>query len=93
MGIFNLNFTNGRGGTLAALAAGALIAWLEVRIRRRTPDALKVHIPSLLAIIVTGLVTIYVLQPLGGLITDGITGVLLYIMKAIRGFPDTGADW
>ena len=82
MGIFNLNFTNGRGGTLAALAAGALIAWLEVRIRRRTPDALKVHIPSLLAIIVTGLVTIYVLQPLGGLITDGITGVLLYIMNS-----------
>ena len=82
MGIFGLTFTNGRGGTLAALTAGALIAWLEINIKKKTPDALKIHLPSLLAIIITGIVTVYVLQPIGGLITDGITNALLYIMNS-----------
>ncbi|NCB32661.1 MAG: hypothetical protein EOM64_02055 [Erysipelotrichia bacterium] len=83
MGIFGLKFTNGRGGTLAALAAGALIAWLEIRIKKHTPDALKIHMPSLLAIIITGLVTLYVLQPIGGLITDGVTSAFLWMIDTI----------
>lgn len=80
MGIMDLVFTNGRGGTLAALAAGTLIAIVEREIKKRVPDALKIHVPSLLSIIVVGLVTIYILQPICGLITDGITGLFLWLM-------------
>ena len=83
MGFLNLNFTNGRGGTLAAMAAGALIAWLEQKIKEHTPDALKIHLPSLLSIIITGLVTIYILQPIGGVITDAITKAMLWMMNTI----------
>ena len=57
MGFLGLTFTNGRGGTLSALAAGALIAIVERWIKKRTPDALKVHLPSLGAIVVVGLLT------------------------------------
>ena len=80
MGVFGLIFTNGRGGTLAALAAGALIAVVEREIKKRVPDALKIHLPSLLSIIIVGLVTIYALQPVCGLVTDGITAAFLWLM-------------
>lgn len=80
MGFMNLIFTNGRGGTLAALAAGALIAVVEREVKKRVPDALKIHLPSLIAIIVVGLVTIYALQPICGVITDGVTNAFLWLM-------------
>ena len=80
MGMFGLTFTNGRGGTLAAMAAGALIAWLEIKIKKHTPEALRIHVPALCAIIITGLVTIYVLQPVGGLITEAVTAAFLWML-------------
>ena len=42
-GLFGIMIVNGRGGTLAALAAGALIAVFERKIKENVPDALKIH--------------------------------------------------
>lgn len=81
MGLFGLTFLNGRGGTLAALAAGALIAVVERWIKKRCPDALKIHLPSLGSIVVVGLATMFILQPVCGLITDAITAVLLWLFE------------
>lgn len=81
MGIMGLVFTNGRGGTLAALAAGALIAVVEKEIKKRVPDALKIHLPSLISIIVVGLVTIYLIQPVAGVITDLVTNAFLWLLE------------
>ena len=80
VGILGLVFTNGRGGTLAALAAGALIAVVEREVKKRVPDALKIHLPSLLSIIIVGLATIYVIQPVAGVITDVITNAFLWLL-------------
>ncbi len=81
MGIMDLTFINGRGGTLAALAAGALIAIVERWIKKRTPDSFKVHIPSLVSIVIVGLVTIFVLQPVLGFVTDVLTGALIWLFE------------
>lgn len=81
MGIMDLTFTNGRGGTLAALAAGALIAVVERWIKKHTPDALKVHLPSLGAIVIVGLLTMFVLQPVLGFIMDIVTAGLLWLFN------------
>ena len=83
MGMFNLTFTNGRGGTLAAMAAGALIAVLEKKIAKHTPDYLRIHVPALLSIVIVGLITIYILQPIAGLITDGVTAAFLWMINNI----------
>ena len=80
VGILGLVFTNGRGGTLAALAAGALIAVVEREVKKRVPDALKIHLPALLSIIIVGLATIYVIQPVAGVITDVITNAFLWLL-------------
>lgn len=81
MGFLGLTFVNGRGGTLAALAAGALIAVVEKWFKKHTPDALRVHIPPLCSIVVVGLLTMFVLQPVFGLITDIITTVLIWLFE------------
>ena len=81
MGILGLTFANGRGGTLAAMAAGALIATVEKRIKKHTPDALRVHFPTLASVIIVGIVTIYIIQPVGGLITDVITNGFMWLLN------------
>lgn len=80
-GLFGVSIVNGRGGTLAALFAGALIAIVERKIRKHVPDALKIHIPPLVSIVVVGLLTIYAIQPVAGLISDGITNMFLWLLE------------
>lgn len=78
MGILGLTFTNGRGGALAALAAGALCAVVEKAVKKHTPGSLAVHMPSLVTIVVVGLLTLFVLQPLLGFVMDLITNIILW---------------
>lgn len=86
MGFLGLSFISGRGGTLAALAAGALIAVVELKIKKHTPYALRIHVPALVSVIIVGFVTIYVLQPVAGLVTDMITTVLLWLFNNAGAF-------
>lgn len=79
-GLFGVTVVNGRGGTLAALAAGALIAYVEKKIKDRVPNALRIHVPALVSIIIVGLITIYLIQPVAGLISDGITNLFLWLL-------------
>lgn len=81
MGFLGLTFTNGKGGTLAALAAGALIAVVEKWMKQHCPDALKIHLPSLGAIVVVGLATLFIIQPVCGILTTGITNVLMWLVN------------
>lgn len=81
MGIGALKFTNGRGGVIAALCAGVLIALVEKWVKKRIPDALRVHTPALVAIMTVGLITVYILQPVGGFITDWIATSLLWVFN------------
>lgn len=81
MGIGTLTFSNGRGGTLAAIAAGALIAIVEKKVKEKCPHALRVHVPALVSVFVVGLLTLYVLQPIGGVVTDVIAKFLIWMLN------------
>lgn len=85
-GLFGVTITNGRGGTLAALAAGCLIAVVERKVKSVTPDALKIHIPPLVSIVVVGLITIYVVQPIAGVIADAVTNAFLWLLDNVGPF-------
>ena len=85
-GLFGVTITNGRGGTLAALGAGILIAVVEKWIKSKVPDALKIHIPPVLSIIIVGLLTIYIIQPVAGLIADAVTNLFLWLLDSVGPF-------
>ncbi len=85
-GLFGVTITNGRGGTLAALGAGCLIAYIEKKVRAKTPDALKIHIPPLVSIVVVGLLTIYIIQPIAGVIADAVTNAFLWLLDNVGPF-------
>lgn len=72
-------FNPGNGGLLSALIAGIFFAYLERWIRKIMPNILDTFFTPLLTVIIGGLVTVIVLQPIGAALTAGIYTVLDFL--------------
>ncbi len=72
-------FSPTTGGLLSALIAGIFFAYLEKSIRKFMPTILDTFFTPLLTVIVGGLVTVLVLQPIGTLLTNGIYYLLDFL--------------
>ncbi|BBU37897.1 PTS transporter subunit EIIC [Aeribacillus composti] len=75
--LFGEELVPGRGGLIGVMLAAAFIAFLEKRIRKFVPSAVDIIVTPTLALLITGIVTLIVLQPIGGFISDLITKGLL----------------
>ncbi len=71
----------GRGGIFAVLLVAAFGAYVERSLRKRVPDSLDLVISPAITIIVTGFVALLFLQPLGGVIADGVTVTFTYMIE------------
>ncbi|WHY70947.1 PTS transporter subunit EIIC [Fictibacillus enclensis] len=78
--LFGEKLVPGRGGLIGVMLAAFFIAWSEKRIRRFVPAAVDIIVTPTLALLATGIATIFVLQPVGGFISDLITKGLLNIL-------------
>lgn len=81
LGILNISFKSGMGGTLAALFGGILVAIIEKKMRKMTPNALQVHLPALFAATISGLAVLFVIQPITGIIAEGLTSIVLWLVR------------
>ncbi len=61
-----------RGGIIAVILVVAFAAWLEKRLHKLVPEALDLFLTPLLTLSGAALVAIFLLQPLGGYISEGI---------------------
>ncbi|NPV70109.1 MAG: PTS transporter subunit EIIC [Firmicutes bacterium] len=68
-----LKMVPGRGGLIGVLIAAAFLSWLYKRVSRVMPDTVTVIATPTITILVGGLVILYVVQPIGGFLSDGIT--------------------
>lgn len=75
--LFGEELVPGRGGLIGVMLAAAFIAFLEKRIRKFVPSAVDIIVTPTLALLITGIVTLIILQPIGGFISDLITKGLL----------------
>ncbi|MFN2746329.1 PTS transporter subunit EIIC [Bacillus sp. z60-18] len=71
----------GRGGLIGVLFAAAFIAFIEKRVRRRTPHSLDIIVTPTVSLLLTGIVTYVIFMPVGGFISDAITSGLLAILN------------
>ncbi|SDX29723.1 PTS system IIB component, Glc family /PTS system IIC component, Glc family [Marininema mesophilum] len=80
--LFGEALVPGRGGLIGVLLAAWFISVAERHIRRYIPAAIDIIVTPTLALLVTGLATYILLQPLGGFIADGITDGLKLLLEA-----------
>ncbi|VBB09107.1 phosphotransferase system eiib cysteine phosphorylation site [Lucifera butyrica] len=79
----------GRGGLIGVLLVAWFMSQLEKRLRKIVPNALDIIVVPGLTLFITGFITYYVLQPVGGVLSDGIVAVftnLIGIGGAVVGF-------
>lgn len=63
----------GRGGIIAVLFIAILASYLEKWLRKIIPSALDLLLTPTLVLLISGFVAIFVLQPVGGDISDALT--------------------
>lgn len=71
----------GRGGVFGAILAGLLIAVIEKKVREISPKALKVHLPPFAAVLLAGVIILYVIQPATGWLSTVLTNFILFVLS------------
>ncbi len=71
--LFGEELVPGRGGLFAVLLAAWFMAFIEKRIRKVVPSSLDIILTPFITVLLVGVATIVVLQPVGGVIADGVT--------------------
>ncbi|QUH18827.1 PTS transporter subunit EIIC [Alkaliphilus sp. B6464] len=87
--LFGKALVPGRGGIIAVLLVVAFSSFIEKKLRKSIPESLELIFTPLLTILISGFVAMIVLQPLGGMISDGIGNVVTSAIET--GGPVVGA--
>ena len=69
---FGENLLPGRGGIISVVLIAAFAAWLEKNLHKIIPEMFDLFLTPLITVLTSGAVAIFILQPIGGAIADGI---------------------
>ena len=69
---FGENLLPGRGGVISVVLVAALGAWLEKILHKVVPEMFDLFLPPFITVLIAGAAAIFILQPVGGAISDAI---------------------
>ncbi|WP_068785108.1 PTS transporter subunit EIIC [Paenibacillus phocaensis] len=78
----------GQGGIIGAILAAGLISMMEKWIRKRMPAAIDIIVTPTLSLLVVGLITVFFLMPVSGIISQGIGQITTWLLA--HGGPLSG---
>ena len=62
----------GRGGIISVVLVAAFAAWLEKKLHKIIPEMFDLFLTPLITVLVAGMAAIFILQPIGGAISENI---------------------
>ena len=65
-------FVPGRGGVISVIIVAAFAGWLEVKLHKLIPEMFDLFLTPLVTVLIAGAAAIFILQPLGGFLSDSI---------------------
>ena len=88
--IFNGNgLQPGYGGVIGVLLAVWLLCFVEKLLRRVVPDSIDIIVTPTLALLIVGLLTIFIIMPFAGLVSGALVGGINWVLDvggAVAGF-------
>jgi len=69
---FGENLLPGRGGIISVILIAAFAAWLEKYLHKIIPEMFDLFLTPLFTVLISGAAAIFILQPVGGIISDTI---------------------
>ena len=91
--LFGSPLVPGRGGLLGVLLVVWFMCTLEKSIRKWMPNSLDIIITPPLTLVVTGFATYFVLQPIGGYLSDAIVWFFNALTSLSSTFGAAGSFW
>lgn len=91
--IYGTPLVPGRGGLIGVVLVAWFMSLVEKRLHKIVPNALDIVITPLFTLLLAGFATFYALQPIGGLLSDGIITLfknMLAVGGAVVGFVLAG---
>lgn len=82
LGLYNVDvplnsiLTTGKGGIIGVIIGVFLLSKIEKWVRKHVPDVLDLIVTPLVSILVTGTIYLFVLMPITGYISDGLVWLL-----------------
>ncbi|MGF7050267.1 PTS system sucrose-specific IIC component [Paenibacillus sp. DS2015] len=70
----------GQGGIIGAILAAGLISAVEKFLRKRVPTAIDIIVTPTLSLLLVGLVTVFLLMPVSGIISQGIGDITIWLL-------------
>lgn len=70
--IYEAALLPGRGGLIGVILVAWFMSIVEKQLRRVVPNVLDIVITPALTLLITGFATFYILQPIGGVLSEGI---------------------
>ncbi|EAF5063158.1 permease [Listeria monocytogenes] len=71
----------GQGGIIGVLLAGWLMCVLEKNLRKIIPNAIDIIFTPTLVLLIIGLVTIFLIMPFAGLVSDGLVNGINWVIE------------
>ncbi|MBR1804981.1 MAG: PTS transporter subunit EIIC, partial [Selenomonadaceae bacterium] len=91
--IFGHALVPGRGGVISVIIVAAVGAWLEKRLHKIIPEMFDLFLTPLVTVLIAGAAAIFILQPIGGTLSDAIGTAATTAIKsggAVVGFVLAG---
>ncbi|MGG0186612.1 PTS transporter subunit EIIC [Bacillus rhizoplanae] len=79
----------GQGGVIGVLLAVWILAFVEKKLRKVIPDAIDIIVTPTIALLIVGLVTIFLIMPFAGFVSDNLIGAINWVLSrggAFAGF-------
>lgn len=79
----------GQGGVIGVILAVFILVKIEKALRRVIPDALDIILVPTIALLITGILTIFIIMPVAGLVSNGLIGIINAVINvggAVSGF-------
>ncbi len=69
---FGAEFVPGRGGVISVIIVAAFATWMEDKLHKIIPEMFDLFLTPLVTVLIAGSAAIFLLQPLGGAVSDAI---------------------
>ena len=79
----------GQGGVIGVILAVFILVKIENALHNIIPDSLDIIIVPTISLLVTGILTIFIIMPIAGLISNGLIGIINSVIElggAVAGF-------
>lgn len=71
----------GQGGVIGVVLAVYLLSIIERQLKKIVPDSLDIIVTPTLSLLIVGLITIYLIMPVAGFVSNGLVGAINWVLE------------